>query len=215
MPSPDAPAVRNVRAIGVGDTSEPLTRPEVFEYTTPALYSDEARVRGIEGLVTLRARVEPDGRVSTVYGVVKGLGFGLDQNALVALRQWRFQPGTRSGRTVAMDVEVDIEFSLRNEAVNELIANEMATRVGPGVTPPRAVRMFALWPRRPKIRGTVVLDVVLLENGTPKIVKILQSLDPALDESAIRNFAQWRFTPAMKDGRPVKIRMNAEVHFRG
>jgi len=212
---PAAPAVRNVRAIGVGDSSEPLTRPEVFEYTTPALYSDEARVRRIEGLVTLRARVESDGRVSTVYGVVKGLGFGLDQNALVALRQWRFQPGTRAGRPVAMDVEVDIEFSLRNEAVNELIANDMATRVGPGVTPPRAVRMFALWPRRSKIQGTVVLDVVLLENGTPKIVKILQSLDPALDESAIRNFAQWRFSPAMKDGRPVKIRMNAEVHFHG
>jgi len=91
----------------------------------------------------------------------------------------------------------------------------MATRVGPGVTPPQAVRVFGLWPRRPRVQGTVVLDVVLLEDGTPKIVRVLQSLDPELDESAIRNFEQWRFSPAMKYGRPVKVRMNAEVHFHG
>jgi TonB family protein len=209
-----APAVRNVRVVGVGDTPDAVTRPEIVEYTTPPLYSDEARRRGIEGLVTVGAQVEIDGRVSAAR-VVQGLGFGLDQNALVALRQWRFRPGTRAGRPVAMNAEVDVEFSLRNEAVNEVIANDMATRVGPGVTPPRAVRMFALWPRRPRISGTVVLDVVLLEDGTPKIVKILQSLDPVLDETAIRNFERWKFSPAMKNGRPVKVRMNAEVHFHG
>jgi len=213
-PERAAPAVRNVRVVGVGGTSDEVTRPEIVEYTTPPLYSDEARRRGIEGLVTVGARVEMDGRVSAAR-VVHGLGSGLDQNALVALRQWRFRPGTRAGRPVPMDAEVDVEFSLRNEAVNEVIANDMATRVGPGVTPPRAVRMFALWPRRPRILGTVVLDVVLLEDGTPKIVKILQSLDPVLDESAIRNFEQWKFSPAMKNGRPVKVRMNAEVHFHG
>jgi protein TonB len=60
-----------------------------------------------------------------------------------------------------------------------------------------------------------VLDVVLLEDGTPKIVRILQSLNPDLDERAVRTFEQWRFTPAMKNGRPVKVRMNAEVNFRG
>jgi len=58
-----------------------------------------------------------------------------------------------------------------------------------------------------------VLDVVLLEDGRPKIVRILQSLDPELDESAVRQFEQWRFSPAMKNGRPVKVRMNAEVRF--
>jgi TonB family protein len=58
-----------------------------------------------------------------------------------------------------------------------------------------------------------VLDVVLLEDGTPKIIRILRSLDPERDESAVRAFEQWRFTPAMKDGNPVKVRMNAEVTF--
>ena len=206
-------SVPQLRVVGVSDGADALTRPEIIEYTTPPLYSDEARERGIEGIVTLGARVEPDGRVSTAR-VLRGLGAGLDQNAIVALRQWRFRPGSRAGAPVAMDAEVDISFNLRNDALNALIANDMATRVGPGVTPPQAIRVLSLksW-RRLAPRGTVVLDVVLLEDGTPKIVRILQSLDPELDESAVRQFEQWRFSPAMKNGRPVKVRMNAEVRF--
>ena len=202
--------VRGVRVVGTaGSRTMP---PEVVEYTTPPLYSDEARARGVEGIVTATAHVEADGHVSGA-SLVKGLGFGLDQNALVALRQWRFKPGTEDGHAVPMWTEIDIEFSLRADAVNALIANDMATRVGPGVTPPRAVRVFGLWSYQYPKHGTVVLDVVLLENGTPKIVRILQSLGPPQDEAAARNFAQWRFSPALKDGRPVKVRMNAEVKF--
>jgi TonB family protein len=206
-------SVPQLRVVGLSEGASATTRPEIIEYTTPPLYSDEARERGIEGIVTLGARVEPDGRVSTAR-VVRGLGAGLDQNAIVALRQWRFRPGTRAGVPVAMDAEVDIAFNLRNEALNALIANDMATRVGPGVTPPQAIRVLSLrtW-RRLAPRGTVVLDVVLLEDGRPKIVRILQSLDPELDESAVRQFEQWRFSPAMKNGRPIKVRMNAEVRF--
>ena len=209
-----APAVRNVRVVGLRDVADAVSPPEVVEYTTPPLYSDEARSLSVQGIVTIGARVDTDGAV-TRSRIVRGLGYGLDQNALVALRQWRFRAGTRAGTPAAMEAEIDVEFTLRNEAVNELIANDMATRVGPGVTPPQAVRVFGLWPRRTRVRGTVVLDVVLLEDGTPKIVRVLQSLDPDLDDSAIRNFERWRFSPAMKDGRPVKVRMNAEVHFHG
>jgi TonB family protein len=61
--------------------------------------------------------------------------------------------------------------------------------------------------------GSVVLDVVLLEDGTPKVVRIVRSLEGELDHDAVRAFEQWRFSPAMKDGRPVKVRMNAEVSF--
>jgi len=112
-----------------------------------------------------------------------------------------------------MDVEVDVEFSLGNEAVNELIANDMATRVGPGVTPPRAIRILPLREQDYARGGTVALDVVLQEDGIPKIVRILRSLDAERDEVAVLNVMQWRFTPAMKDGRPVKVRLNAEVTF--
>ena len=218
QPTLAATAIRQVRlAGGSGETTATTTLPEILEYTTPPLYSDEARARRAEGVITVEATIDATGRAHAMR-VVRGLGFGLDQNALVAVRQWQFLPAARHGVSVETTVQIDIEFSLRNEALNELIANDMATRVGPGVTPPRAVRTVPVAPPRPSIkvrRGTVVLDVVLLEDGTPKIVRILRSLDAELDESAVQAFERWRFSPAKKDGRPVKVRMNAEVTFHG
>jgi TonB family protein len=191
----------------------PLLPPEVVEYTTPPLYSDEARQRGIEGVVVVHARVDADGQVGHAR-IARGLGYGLDQNALVALRQWRFRAGTRGGVPIATDAEIEVEFSLRHEALNELIANDMATQVGPGVIPPRAV-VTTRPPATPSGRGRVVLDVVLLEDGRPKIVRVLQSATPELDESAVYTFEQWRFSPALKNGVPIKVRMTAEVSFNG
>jgi TonB family protein len=207
----DSEPVRNIRLLqaAAGDLA-----PTVREYTTPPLYSDEARRGGIEGAVVLYAHIDASGRATAAH-VVTGLGFGLDQNALVALRQWRFNPGRRAGAAVAMDVHIDIAFTLRNESINAQIANDMVSLVGPGVTPPQAVRVVDPHSPRDAISGTVVLDVVLLEDGTPRIVRILRSLRPDLDDIAVEAFAQWRFSPAQKDGRPIKVRMNAEVKFHG
>ena len=62
--------------------------------------------------------------------------------------------------------------------------------------------------------GTVVLDVVIRQDGDSKVVRVVRSLDPDLDDSAVRAIEQWRFTAAVKNGVPVKVRMNAEVKFQ-
>jgi TonB family protein len=210
-PTPAAPIVR-----GGHDALEQdlVALPEIEEYTTPPLYSDEARRRGVEGVVTVSFHVDESGRVSRAR-VLKGLGSGLDENALVALRQWHFRPGRRNGSPAAMDAVVEIEFNLRSEGVNELIANDMATLVGPDVTPPRVVGTSRIPLRSADAEGLVVLDVVLQQDGTPRVVRILRSLGAEADERAVRHFEEWRFTPAMKNGMPVKVRMNAEVRFHG
>jgi TonB family protein len=213
-PEPMIPSLRHARTAVSGVVAdERVALPAIAEYTTPPLYSDQARRRGIEGIVTIAVRIDEQGRLLSSR-IAKGLGWGLDQNALVALRQWRFRAGTRNDVPSAMDAEVDIEFDLRSEAVNELIANDMATLVGPDVTPPRVVHRSRVTPAA-RASGSVVLDVVLLQDGSPKIVRILRSLDPDADERAVRHFEQWRFTPAMKNGVPIKVRMNAEVRFHG
>ena len=213
-PQPMLPAVRRAHtAVARFAADERVVLPEIAEYTTPPLYSDEARRRRIEGIVTIAVHIDERGRLMSSR-VDKGLGFGLDQNALVTLRQWVFRAGSRNDVPTAMDAEVDIEFDLRSEAVNEVIANDMATLVGPDVTPPRVVRRSHVMPAA-RVSGSVVLDVVLLQDGSPKIVRILRSLTPEADESAVRHFEQWRFTPAMKSGVPIKVRMNAEVRFHG
>jgi TonB family protein len=212
--TPPPQSIRSVRAVDAGSGGGILVAPRVLEYSTPPLYSDEARTRRIEGVVTIEARVRVDGRASALR-VVKGLGYGLDENALVALRQWQFRPGEREGVPVEMAAQIDIEFSLRNEALNELIANDMATRIGAGVTPPRIIRTVSVPAQRSgeERAGTVALDVILLEDGTPKIVRVLHSLTRPLDERAVEAFEQWRFSPAIKAGRPVKVRLQADITF--
>lgn len=209
-------AIRDVRTDGLAIAGDAVTPPSVLEHSTPPLYSDEARSRRIEGIVALEVRVDASGHAEVLH-VVKMLGFGLDENARLAVRTWVFVPARRQGRPIESTTVIDIPFSLANEALNELIANDMATRVGPGIVPPRVVRRVAVprsVPTQSAVRaGAVVLDFVLLEDGTPRIVRITRSIDPELDQAAVRTFEQWRFSPALRDGAPVKVRMNAEVTF--
>jgi TonB family protein len=210
-------AIRDVRAERAGPAGHDVVAPQVVEYSAPPLYSDEARSRKIEGIVTLEVGIDAAGHVDAAR-VVRGLGFGLDDNARLAVRHWQFAPARRHGVPIESIATIDIAFSLANEALNELIANDMATRVGPGVTPPRIVHRVPVSNVRVADSGmhagSVVLDVVLREDGTPRVVRIVRSLESGLDREAIRAFEQWRFSPAMRDGAPVKVRLNAEVTFQ-
>lgn len=66
-------------------------------------YTDEARAAGIEGTVVLDLIVGADGRVSDIH-IVTGLGHGLDQAAIAALRDCRFTPGEQAGKPVGVRV---------------------------------------------------------------------------------------------------------------
>jgi TonB family protein len=77
-----------------------------------AQYTDEARRRSISGDVVLEIVVRSNGTVGDVK-VLQGLGSGLDQRAVEAVRQWRFDPAKRKGTPVDVVVEVAVEFMLR------------------------------------------------------------------------------------------------------
>jgi len=75
-------------------------------------YTEEARQRGITGEVVLEIVVRRDGGVGDVR-VLHGLGGGLNDRAIQAVRQWRFTPAQRQGAPVDVIVEVSVEFSQR------------------------------------------------------------------------------------------------------
>lgn len=75
-------------------------------------YTEEARHRGVEGDVVMEIVVRRDGSVGDVR-VLQGLGHGLDERAVAAVRRWRFSPATRRGAPVDVLVEVAMEFKLR------------------------------------------------------------------------------------------------------
>jgi len=77
-----------------------------------ATYSEEARRANIVGDVLMEVVVRADGTVGSAR-VTRGLGFGLDERATAAVRQWRFAPARRAGVPVDVAVEVAMEFNLR------------------------------------------------------------------------------------------------------
>jgi protein TonB len=75
-------------------------------------YTEDARRAAVEGDVVLEIVVRSDGSVGDVT-IKKGLGQGLNERAVQAVRQWRFSPAHRQGVPVDVIVEVSVEFKLR------------------------------------------------------------------------------------------------------
>jgi protein TonB len=86
--------------------------PPRLLHEVKAAYTADARRRNISGDVGLEIVVTRAGGVGDVR-VLQGLGAGLDEQAVAAVRQWRFAPARRLGQPVDVVVEVAVEFTLR------------------------------------------------------------------------------------------------------
>ncbi len=95
----------NVYKIG-GDVLQPrLVRKVEPEYT------QEARTAKLQGTVQLLVTIREDGS-PTDFQVTQGLGLGLDQKAIDAVRQWQFKPGTKEGIPVPVIATIQVNFRL-------------------------------------------------------------------------------------------------------
>ena len=102
---------------GVGDSNvhhpgrNGVGYPECAICPTPS-FSEEARKSKMQGSVTLRIVVGTDGRVSNIR-VARGLGMGLDERAIEAVRGWRFKPALGPDRKpVPTEVLIEVTFRL-------------------------------------------------------------------------------------------------------
>jgi protein TonB len=83
--------------------------------------------------------------------------------------------------------------------------------------PPRAIKMDK--PQYPqeafvkKIEGTVEVEILIDASGNVTRARVIQSI-PALDQAALQTVYRWRFSPAIKNGRPVATIARAPVAFR-
>src|SRR5262245_23180126 len=97
--------------VSLSQAAQQADTPPVPTFYPNPPYTDEARANKISGQVLLEILVRADGSVDPAIVVVRGLGFGLDENAVETLRQWKFKPATRDGKPV--DVRIPIEVTFR------------------------------------------------------------------------------------------------------
>ena len=100
-------AFQNRTVYKVGDG---VAAPSVVSRVEPA-YTPEAKAAQIQGKVTLTLVVNSLGRAEDIQ-VSKSLDPGLDVNAVGAISQWRFKPGTKDGKPVDVAVTIEVNFRL-------------------------------------------------------------------------------------------------------
>jgi TonB family protein len=89
---------------------EKKTNPRLIYQSLPP-YTEEAKMAGIEGTVSLEAIITIEGRARDVK-VLRGLGYGLDESAVQTVTEhWRFEPATNNGQPVDAKAHIEILFN--------------------------------------------------------------------------------------------------------
>lgn len=94
----------------VYEPGDGVTLPIVVKEVKPT-YTDKAKAQKLQGAVLLTTVVEDDGSVDEIV-VVRSLDPELDQQAIDALKQWKFKPGTKEDKTVAVRITCELVFTL-------------------------------------------------------------------------------------------------------
>jgi TonB family protein len=97
---------RNVYHVG----EDGVAAPSVTYKVQPS-YTPEAKAAKIQGTVAITAVVNAQGRADDIQ-VTRSLDPGLDANAVAALSQWLFKPGTKDDQPVDVAVTIEINFRL-------------------------------------------------------------------------------------------------------
>lgn len=80
-------------------------------YAPDPEYSEEARKAKYQGTVVLWMVVGADGRPQQIR-IQRALGMGLDEKAIEAVRQWKFEPAKLNGQSVPVQINVEVNFRL-------------------------------------------------------------------------------------------------------
>lgn len=202
-------------------------------------YPRDALRNGIEGKVELRAVIAPNGKSKDI-AVLSG-DSEFSQNAIVAIRKWRFHPELRKGRAVETIYKVHVRFNpMLKEANSEVelesplsepspisslaklhrqdLGTEIHHMSEPGMIAPKQLYSpepeFSEKATLEKDHGNVEIDLVVGVDGLPHSLQIACSSASDLNDNAIAAVNRWKFAPATKDGKPVPVEIVVEVSFK-
>ena len=95
---------------GVMSVGGGVSAPEVIHSVQPQ-FTAEARSQNYQGVVAVQLIVDSQGFPQEVR-VVRHLGMGLDEEAIAAVKQYRFRPATYEGRSVSVKMVIEVDFRL-------------------------------------------------------------------------------------------------------
>lgn len=122
--SPDATATQpkeNTSPSGrrVYTEADGISGPKVLHKVDPS-YTEAARKARFSGTNLLRVVIDVDGKAKDIK-VVKGIGYGLDEEAIECVQQWNFAPATKDGKPVPFEGTIEVNFPAAEQTTLENI----------------------------------------------------------------------------------------------
>ena len=93
---------------------EPGVKAPVLVREVKPNYTSDAMKRQVQGVVEMSTVVKTDGSVGPIE-ITRSLDPDLDEEAMKALRQWQFRPGTKDDQAVNVEVSIEMTFTLRKK----------------------------------------------------------------------------------------------------
>jgi TonB family protein len=168
--------------------------PKKTKHVQP-VYPQEALAQGIRGIVILDIVLDTHGKVETT-NVLRSVP-GLDEAAIVAARQWEYEPTKLDGKPVKVRLTVPITFSL---ALPKLTRQSGVPDLRQGVTP--------AWPAGTAGGGLATAEVTLEPDGRIGVARIVDG-DAPWSEALLAALKTWRFSPPPDDA-VLSFRVEAE-----
>ncbi len=196
----------------VGDIKPPKLIKQV-----PPIYPQVARQARVEGTVILEAKTDEQGNVIDSK-VLRSIPL-LDQAAIDAVRQWKYEPLIVGGIARKVLFTVTVRFMLKEGDKVKTLEKfaQGAVRAENDIKPPKLVKevppVYPVIARLAEVQGVVILGVKTDEEGKVKDVIVLRSI-PLLDQAAIDAVRQWVYEPLVVDGKAVPVVFTVTVRFQ-
>ncbi len=189
--------------------SPEIKPPERTFFVEPA-YPEDLKRAAIEGRVGLQIVVGRTGAVEDVVIIRSNPAF--DEEAVKAVRQWKYRPALQDGKSVKVYQTVVVEFNLKGQP-----AELLPVYLTPGIKPPeRTVFIRPEYPEQAKkdeLEGKVILEIIVNSAGDVEGDRVLTP-NSVFDDAALLAVRQWKYKPALKEGKPVKVYLTATVEFK-
>jgi len=198
---------------GCGTTQEATAPTEHLELVSmtplPSVTSD-AYATGMK--LNVLMHVLADGTVENVRMLGTSGDAGWDTLALGSMKQWRYAPYLIGGQAKAVIFTVTFTFALSD------IKEEMQAEKTFDEYPKKISDVKPVYPEealKQGIQGLVLVEATTDEKGNVVAVKVLpgKNPQPLLEEAAVTAVKQWKFAPAIKDGKAVSVTFTVNIKF--
>lgn len=189
-------------------SAQTITQPRLISRVEPDL-SEEARRAGVNATVGLGLTVSTSGSVEDIK-VVRAAGFGLEEQAIKAVSQWRFAPATKDGAAVQVSSTVEVTFitldANHKGQLARLLFENLADRS------PELIKGRIPANPGPNLQsGSLKLSISIASDGRVRDVAPIESDPPEWSIEAMKEIYDWRFSPPTTNGQIVEAQATLEI----